>query len=143
MGLILDEIPVGVSVLVDANPIISHLENHPKLAARYLPLFQAAEQGRNELVISTVTLSAVIAGPARTNNEILIERYEKALTTGTGWRCRAMDGTIAVHAARLRIRYRLKLPDAVQLATALQEGCFAIVTHDRDFSAVTELPIIT
>ncbi len=143
MGLILDEIPVGVSVLVDTNPIIYHLENHPLHAERYLPLFTAAEAGRNELVISALTLAEVLGGPARAGNEILLERYEQALTTGPGWRFRGLDGAIAVHAARLRARYRLKFPDAIQLATAVREGCFAIVTHDRDFSAVKELPVIS
>lgn len=142
MGLILDEIPEGVSVLIDTNPIIYYFENHPTLAERYQPLFAAAVDGRNELVISTITLAEVLGGPARTNNEVLLERYEQALSGGIGWRIRELDSAIAVQAARLRARYRLKLPDAIQLATALNEGCFAMVTHDRDFSAVRELPII-
>jgi len=142
MGLILDEIPEGVSVLIDSNPIIYYFENHPTLAERYLSLFAAAADGRNELVISTITLAEVLGGPARINNEVLLERYAQALSGGSGWRVRELDSDIAVQAARLRARYRLKLPDAIQLATALNEGCFAIVTHDRDFSAVTELPII-
>ena len=45
-------------------------------------------------------------------------------------------------AARLRISHRLKLPDAFQLATALREGCAALVTHDRDFGGVTDIPIL-
>jgi predicted nucleic acid-binding protein len=142
MGLILDEIPEGVSVLIDTNPIIYYLENHPALAARYQPLFTAAAQGRNELVISTITLAEVLGGPARTNNEVLLERYEQELSSNSSWRIREVDSAIAVQAARLRARYRLKLPDAIQLATALSEGCYALVTHDRDFTAVTELPII-
>lgn len=142
MGLILDEIPEGVSVLVDANPLIYFFENHPTLADRYRPLFEAAEAGRNHLIITTITLAEVLGGPARSGNEILFERYEQALTTGTGWRVRSLDAGIAVHAARLRVRYRLKLPDAVQLATAISEGCFALVTHGRDLSAVKEMPII-
>jgi len=142
MGLILDQIPEGVSVLIDTNPIIYYFENHPTLAERYQPLFAAATDGRNELVISTITLAEVLGGPARTNNEVLLERYAQALSGGLGWRVRELDSAIAVQAARLRARYRLKLPDAIQLATAVNEGCFAMVTHDRDFSAVTELPII-
>lgn len=140
-GTILEHIPEGVGILVDTNPIIYHLEGHPTLAARYRPLFLAAERGRNHLIISAVTLAEVLGGPARTNNEILLERYEQALTQGANCHFRAIDAAVAVHAARLRARYRLKLPDAIQLATALQEGCHAIVTHDRDFSGVTELPI--
>jgi hypothetical protein len=37
----------------------------------------------------------------------------------------------------------LKLPDAIQLAVALHDGCDALVTHDRDFSKVDDLPIIS
>jgi len=43
---------------------------------------------------------------------------------------------------RLRLVHRLKLPDAIQLATAVHEGCAALVTHDRDFAGVTDLPIL-
>lgn len=143
MGLILDQIPEGVSLLIDANPIIAYFEDHPPLAAHYQPLFAAGADRRNQLVISTVTLAEVLGGPAKASNEVLLERYTQALTGGTGWRVRELDAAIAVHAARLRARYRLKLPDAIQLATALNEGCYAVITHARDFSTVTELPIIT
>jgi predicted nucleic acid-binding protein len=36
----------------------------------------------------------------------------------------------------------LKLPDAIQLATALDIGAAAFVTHDRDFSQVTGVQIL-
>jgi len=53
-----------------------------------------------------------------------------------------MTAPIASLAARLRVRYRLRLPDAIQLATALDIGAAALVTHDRDFSAVQGLPVL-
>jgi predicted nucleic acid-binding protein len=37
----------------------------------------------------------------------------------------------------------LKFPDAVQLASALDIGAAALVTHDRDFSRVQGLPVLT
>ncbi|MDP2024174.1 MAG: PIN domain-containing protein, partial [Hydrogenophaga sp.] len=46
-------------------------------------------------------------------------------------------------AAQLRAQHRLKLPDALQLATALEAGASAFVTHDRDFSGVSALPVLT
>ena len=45
--------------------------------------------------------------------------------------------------AQLRGQYRLKLPDAVQLASALDIGAAALVTHDRNFSSVQGLPVLT
>lgn len=140
--MILSSIAEGATVLVDTAPLVYVLEDHPEFAARYAPLFEAAASGRNTIVISAITLAETLGGPARAQNEVLFERYEQALTAGAGIRFRAIDAAIASHAARLRVRYRLKLPDSLQLATALVEGCQALVTHDRDFSSVTELPIL-
>ena len=53
-----------------------------------------------------------------------------------------LSASIAVQAARLRHRYRLRLPDAIQLATALEINAHALVTHDRDFSGVEDVRIL-
>ena len=45
-------------------------------------------------------------------------------------------------AARIRIRYHLKLPDAIQIATAVHIGSSVLVTHDRDFHGVDEIRIV-
>ncbi len=45
-------------------------------------------------------------------------------------------------AARLRATLKLKLPDAVQAASALAIGADALVTHDRDFSRLQALRVI-
>ena len=54
-----------------------------------------------------------------------------------------MSPAIAALAAQLQADYRLRLPDAIQLATALDIGASALVTHDQDFSRVTGLDILT
>jgi predicted nucleic acid-binding protein len=35
-----------------------------------------------------------------------------------------------------------KLRDAIQLATAVHEGCFALLGHDRDFGNTNDLLIL-
>jgi predicted nucleic acid-binding protein len=40
------------------------------------------------------------------------------------------------------MRYRLRLPDAIQLAAALHENCYALVTDDRDFRRVDVIPVL-
>jgi predicted nucleic acid-binding protein len=47
-----------------------------------------------------------------------------------------------MRAARLRAQLRLKLPDAIQAATAMHEDCYALVTHDRDYRALTGVAVI-
>lgn len=48
----------------------------------------------------------------------------------------------AASAARLRAALKLKLPDAVQAASALAVNAEALVTHDRDFSRLTALRVL-
>jgi predicted nucleic acid-binding protein len=135
------EIPDGAAVLVDTNPIIYLLEGH-RLAARFEPIFEDIERGRIRAVVTPITLAEVVTGPLRSGKDALAERYRRAITQGTGFSVCDLDTEVAMLAARLRLRHRLKLPDAFQLAAALNEGCHALVTHDRDFASVTDLAIL-
>lgn len=134
-----DELPDGVLLLVDSAPIIYVLEGHPRFAARFSPLFQRHAAGRLRLAVTTVTLAEVLTGPLRAGEEALARRFRAVLDS---WQVVELTADIAESAARLRAQYGLKLPDAVQLASALAINAAALVTHDRDFSKVRGLPIL-
>ncbi len=129
----------GATVLVDTAPWIYLLEDHAEFAPRFLGLFEAAERGQIQLALSTVTLAEVLTGPFKAGQTALAKRYETALGA---YQVVSLSAAVASLAAQLRVQYRLKLPDAVQLASALQIGAAALVTHDRDFSAVQGLPVL-
>ncbi|MDH4481794.1 MAG: PIN domain-containing protein [Rhodoferax sp.] len=133
-------LPQGASVLVDTAPWIYVLESHPQFADCFVGLFEAAAKGHVLIALSTITLAEVLAGPFKAGQTALAKRYEKALLQ---YRVVDVSAPIAALAAQLRAQYRLKLPDALQLATALDMGATALVTHDRDFSQVTGLDILT
>ena len=135
------EIPDGASVLVDTNPIIYVLEGNP-LAASFRALFEDVDHGRIRAVVTPITVAEVVSGPLRAGKDALAERYRRTITQNAGWSVRDLDAEVAVLAARVRIQHKLKLPDAFQLAAAIVEGCYALVTHDRDFASVTALPIL-
>jgi len=124
---------------VDTAPWIYLLQDHPDFAPRFEGLFEAAEEGRIELALSTITLAEVLTGPYKAGEMALAKRYEKALGA---YQIMPFSAVVAIQAAQLRAQYGLKLPDAAQLATALDMGAAALVTHDRDFSAVQGLPIL-
>lgn len=129
----------GATVLVDTAPWIYLLQDHPDFAPRFEGLFAAAEEGRLQLALSTITLAEVLTGPFKAGEMALAKRYEKALNS---YQVMPLSAPVASLAAQLRAKYKLKLPDAVQLATALDMGAAALVTHDRDFSAVRGLPVL-
>lgn len=134
-------IPDGVTILVDSAPIIYVLEGSP-LAAPFEPVFTDIDRGRIQGLVTPITLAEVVSGPLASGRDDLAERYRHAITASPGWALCEIDGDIAVLGARLRLRHRLKLPDALQLATALREGCHALLTHDRDFRGTSDLPIL-
>lgn len=129
----------GSAVLVDTAPWIYLLEDHPEFAPRFLGLFEAAAQGHLLLALTPITLAEVLTGPFKAGQTALAKRYEAALTQ---FRLVELSVPVASLAAQLRVQYRLKLPDAIQMASALDMGAAALVTHDRDFASVQGLPVL-
>jgi len=130
----------GATIMVDTAPFIYVLESHPQWADQFVGLFEAAAKGNLTIALSTITLAEVLTGPFKAGQTALAKRYEKALSQ---YQVIPVSAAIAALAAQLRARYRLKLPDAIQLASALDIGAAALVTHDRDFSQVSGIEILT
>jgi predicted nucleic acid-binding protein len=137
--LSLEGLPENALLLVDSAPIIYVLEDHSEFAPEFRPVFEAHENGLVRLAVTTVTLAEVLTGPLSTGDEVLAERYRSTLKS---WFVVDLDPEIAESAARLRAALKLKLADAVQAASALAIGADALVTHDRDFSAVRDLRVL-
>lgn len=133
-------LPEKALLLVDTAPFIYHLEDNAQFAHRFAGLFEAANSGRLRIALTTITLAEVLTGPYQHGRDALAKQMEAALREH---QIHSLSPEIAVDAARLRQRYRLRLPDAVQLATALQISAYALVTHDRDFSSVEDVRILT
>ena len=138
----LEEIPEGALVALDSAPIIYFLQDHPKFAPRFSPLFDAAAEGKLNLAISTITLAEVMAGPFAADNEVVAMQYREVLCRSPGWQTIPVDEDIAIEAARLRARYRLRLPDAIQVATAIATRAWALVTHDSGLAKVRDIRVL-
>lgn len=129
-------------VAVDTAVFIYFLEEHPIFLAAVRPLFASAARGQRDLVTSAVTLLEVLVVPYRAGNLPLAARYEALLTRGRGLRLIDVDRAQIRAAAQLRALYRLRTPDALQLAAALTANCSALVTNDRDFPDVPGFQIV-
>ena len=137
----LENLEDNALVTVDTAPIIYILEDNSRFAEKFHPLFQQIESGRIRPIISPVTIAEVLAGPLSFNNEILANRYFTALSS-LPWKVQDLTAELSFLAARIQIRYQLKLPDAMQIATAIHTGSSALITHDRDFRGVDEITIL-
>ena len=138
-ALNLATLPTGALLLVDSAPIIYTLEANAQYAKRFAALFQRHADGQLLLAVTTVTIAEVLTGPLKAKEEALAKRYRAVLEA---WQVVELTSDIAESAARLRGQYGLKLPDAIQLASALAINADALVTHDRDFAKVHGMLIL-
>ena len=139
---LLDRIPRGAVVTLDTAPIIYYFQDHPVYAPLFAPVFEAADRGDLNIVISAVSLTEVLTGPLQANNEALTARYRETLTRSPGWELRPVDEEVAASAARLRAEYKLRTPDAIQVATAIASRSHALITNDRRLRKVVGILVL-
>ncbi|HVH88368.1 MAG TPA: PIN domain-containing protein [Terriglobales bacterium] len=140
MGLISDlgSGPVGVDTVI----FIYFIEENP----RYLPLikafFQEVAAGQKEAVTSALTLLEVLVIPYRSGDHALAERYEALLTRSRGIRIIDISRDLLRGAAQLRAATGVKVPDSLQVVSALTAGCTAFLTNDRDLPKVAGIRVL-
>ncbi len=134
------DLPDRALLLLDSAPIIYVVEAHPGFGPRYMPLFVAQAAGRLRFAVTGITVAEVLTGPLKARNEALARQFRAILES---WQLVGLTIEIAESAARLRASLRLDLPDAIQAASALAINAAALVTHDRDFSRLKSLRVIS
>lgn len=129
-------------VALDTVVFIYFIEERAEFLPLILPLFAEVDRGEREVVTSALTLLEVLVVPYRAGDLALAERYEAVLTRSRGLRLVEIDRGQLRAAGQLRALYRVRTPDALQLAAALSEQCVAFLTNDRDLPAIPLLRVL-
>lgn len=139
----LDDALRGVTRLgFDTAPLIYLIEAHPTYRPLVRDVVQRMNAGEFAGITSVVTIGEVLVQPFVRGDVELQQRYRDVLLNGIGIRTLPVDAALAERAAELRARYRIRLPDALQLAVAIAERCEAFLTNDRQLSRVTEIRVL-
>lgn len=121
---------------LDSPTIIYFIEQNP----RYLPLlrtiFGRIDSGILVGMSSYITLIEVLVKPLSIGRTDLAIEYRHRLTESTGFTLLPVEKTISERAAELRATHGLRIADAIQFATAMENGAEAFVTNDRHFDKV-------
>ncbi len=91
---------------------------------------------------SALTLLEVLVVPYRSGDLTLADRYEALLGRSRGLELVDIDRGQLRSGAALRAAYRIRTPDALQLAAALSRRCPSFVTNDRNIPAPPGLKVI-
>jgi len=99
--------------------------------------------GRLRLALANLTTPDVVVSdlvrlecrvvPLRNGASELLERFEMALSELT---LAPLTSQVFDRAAELRARHRIKTPDALHLAAALEYGCEEFWTNDERFASL-------
>ena len=140
MGLI-EDLGDG-PVALDTQVFIYFIEEDERFLGLVKPVFESIDRGSVVAATSGLTLMEVLVVPFRSANLALADRYEALLTRSRGLRFVDIDRDLLKAAAQLRAAFKLRSPDAIQVAAAMVANCAAFLTNDRKIPAVPGLKIL-
>lgn len=126
---------------LDTNIFIYHFEENPAYVDFTHRLFERIESGRVKAVTSVLTLHEVLTGARKAGDDRLYSLYRDLIGSFPNLHVVPFDARIAEISSDLRARYDLPIPDAIQVATALQLGAETLVTNDAGLKRVREIRV--
>jgi predicted nucleic acid-binding protein len=126
-------------IFLDTAPVIYYMERHPTFFPLVQPIFESLSDGDLQAVTSPITLAECSIVPYRQGLLELQQDFADALVRNESVIFRITDELVAIEAVKMRVKYRLKLPDAIQIATAIVSNCDAFLTNDIASIEVTEI----
>ena len=126
-------------VLIDTAIWIYHLEGHTRFGSVAANVIENLEAGKFRGVSSELTLLELTVKPLQLARRDVADEYELLLDHFPNLELAPVTREILLLAAELRARHRLRNPDAIQVATAIQWGATLAITND---DAWRTLPVI-
>jgi len=130
----------GSLVGLDTNIFIYHFVNNLEYDPFCSPIFKGLSNNQLKAVTSLITLVELLSLRG-TQNEINQLHYKFFRTPNLS--VSNVELEIAVEAARIRRIYGFRVPDSIQLATALFKQVDSFVTNDSKLTSFKEVQVIT
>jgi predicted nucleic acid-binding protein len=128
-------------IALDTSIFIYQLEANGRYVALADVVFAWVERAGHEAVTSTITMTELLVPAYRDNDERRVDEFYGLLSTYPNLRWIAPGLETADLAARLRAAYRLRTPDALQAATAIQANATGLVTNDPVLARIDQLEV--
>ncbi len=124
-----------MKIAFDTNILIYFFEGLDPQASKTEKILQAIMRGKDEGILSTVTVAEVLTGFYLSGDNSKASKARNLLSdlTLSGFKIAPLTFEIADLAANLRAKRGGKLPDAIIIATAIDQGASIVYSQDRDF----------
>ena len=117
-------------ICLDSCSIIYFIEDHKKYAPLLASVFKSIQEGKQQGYTSYISLIEVLIKPLQENRLDLAEKYRDALCSSSYFELYEVGNEISELAAKIRADHNIKVPDAIQLATAEYYGADLFITND-------------
>ena len=132
----------GQKVYLDTNVFIYAVEAVEEYAAAIESLFGLIEEGQVKACTSELALAEALAKPFEIGRDDIAQIYNAMVTPSVWLSVLAVSRPILIEAARLQARLRMRLPDAIHVASALAADCTALLSNDRRIKAPDGLKLV-
>jgi predicted nucleic acid-binding protein len=142
MGNLKEDLRNYSTIAIDTNLFVYLMEKHPEYLENVSVIFRMIESGNCSGITSVLAVSEILTKPLKDNNKILVSKYKIFINTFPNLIVRNMDYKIALRTAKIRAKYGLKTPDAIFVATAIEEKAGLFITNDIKLRKVSEINIL-
>jgi predicted nucleic acid-binding protein len=127
---------------LDTAPFIYYIEDVAPYADLLHPVFSLVETHALRAVTSTVTLAEILTKPFADKNFSLADEIKFTLKSYSSLSVAPIDEKLGEVAALIRARYTIRLPDALQVAAAIQGEATLFVTNDKRVKKFDALQVL-
>jgi predicted nucleic acid-binding protein len=142
LGELERDLAAHTTIGVDTTPFIYLWERHPQYFSLSEILFRHLKEPQVQGITSIITLIEACVHPQRQGRVDLVRAYERALLQSQQVRTLPVDAALARRAVALRAQYGIHVPDALQIAAAIEAGATLFVTNDRRLAKVQDLGVL-
>ncbi|AFV24145.1 Q3M7V5 PilT like protein [Methanolobus psychrophilus R15] len=127
---------------IDSMLFIYLFEDNPDYSDICASVLEGIEKGDREGITSAITLLEILVKPKIDGNQTAIDDYKDIITNFPNLKIIDVDLAVADIASTLRAKYSIKTPDAIQVATAIKEGCSLFITNDFALKKIEEIEVV-
>lgn len=129
-------------VALDSAGFIYFFEDNPNFSDLSAVVFELAEKNKISIISSILVSVEVLTGYRRAKNNSAENEFKQMLKDFPNIEMYGITDKLVDHIVHLRAIYRMKTPDAIHLATAIEHKADVFITNDRQLKKVKEIAIL-
>lgn len=127
-------------IYLDANVFIDAFENIDTTPNFGRDILDLARNYKVVAVLSELVVAELLVKPLQLGDVELCASYELLLDSTEVFETKPVDRNVLVEAAKVRAKQtRIKMPDAIHIATAQLNNCAAFVTADKRLTFLSDM----